>query len=88
MALLKVLDEDRALAERVAERFVVLTRDAAAARGAAMVCLTGGATPKRTYELLATEPWQKRLPWERVHVYWTDERHVPPDHHESNYGMA
>jgi 6-phosphogluconolactonase len=88
MALLTIAGDDRALAERAAERFVLLAQDAVRTRGSALICLTGGTTPKQMYTLLATESWQKRVSWERVHVYWTDERHVPPDHQDSNYGMA
>jgi 6-phosphogluconolactonase len=52
--------------------------------------LTGGATPQRLYSLLADRrhPWRARIDWTRVHVFWGDERHVPPDHQDSNFGMA
>jgi len=52
------------------------------------VALAGGATPKLLYTLLATEPHRRHLPWPRTHVFWGDERCVPPDHPESNYRMA
>ena len=52
--------------------------------------LTGGGTPKRLYALLADphQPWRARVDWARVHLFWGDERHVPPDDPDSNYGMA
>ena len=55
-----------------------------------MVSLTGGHTPQHLYELLADprQPWRARILWERVHLLWGDERHVPPDHPDSNYRMA
>jgi 6-phosphogluconolactonase len=87
MALLTIASDEPSLAERVATRFVEVGAESAGVRSAA-ICLTGGNTPRRMYELLATPPWQARLPWEGVHVYWSDERHVPPDHRDSNYGMA
>ena len=73
-----------------AERLTTLVERAVAARGSAMICLTGGHTPRRLYELLADErrPWRTRITWPRVHVCWGDERHVPPDHPDSNFGMA
>jgi 6-phosphogluconolactonase len=40
------------------------------------------------YEVLASEPGQRRVEWDRVHLYWGDERHVPPDDRDSNYKMA
>jgi 6-phosphogluconolactonase len=51
------------------------------------VCLSGGSTPKRVYELLATQE-RARLPWERTHWFFGDERFVPHDHAESNYRMV
>ena len=51
------------------------------------VCLSGGSTPKRVYELLATQE-RARLPWQRTHWFFGDERFVPPDHPESNYRMV
>jgi len=88
MALLTVVADEAALAEPVAARFVDLVNAAVRARGLANVCLTGGKTPRATYELLASEAWRGHVRWENVHLYWTDERHVPPGHANSNYGMA
>jgi 6-phosphogluconolactonase len=51
------------------------------------VCLSGGSTPKRVYELLATQE-RARMPWERTHWFFGDERFVPHDHPESNYRMV
>ena len=56
--------------------------------GKRSVCLSGGSTPKRLYELLATPPFRDKLPWDRIHWFWGDERFVPPDDPESNYGMT
>ena len=74
-----------AVAARAAE---LLAAELAASRGPAAVCLSGGSTPRRLYELLATQPWRGRIPWERAHWFWGDERCVPPDHPDSNYGMV
>ena len=64
----------------VAERI----RQAIAERGACSLALAGGSTPKPLYEALAKED----LPWEKLHVFWGDERYVPVDHPDSNAGMA
>lgn len=51
------------------------------------IALSGGSTPKLLFELLARE-YAGKLPWERIHLFWGDERCVPPDHTESNYLMT
>jgi len=86
MALLTVAEDEAALAHVACDRFVEIVNDAVRVRGRALVSLTGGSTPRRMYETLAKEP--RRVPWERVHLFWGDERNVPPDHKDSNYGMA
>ncbi len=53
--------------------------------GAFRIALSGGSTPKRLYELMAVD---SSLPWERIHLFWGDERCVPPDHKDSNYRMT
>jgi 6-phosphogluconolactonase len=52
------------------------------------ICLSGGSTPKRLYQLLAGAPYRDMLPWERIHWFWGDERFVAWDDPDSNYGMA
>lgn len=50
--------------------------------------LSGGTTPRGLYQLLATAPYRDRLSWERVHLFWGDERCVPPEHAESNFRLV
>ncbi len=50
--------------------------------------LSGGSTPRALYRLLASDEYRARLPWHAIHFFWGDERHVPPDHAESNFRMA
>lgn len=90
MALLTVAPDESALAVSAAERVTTLVHEAIVRRGNATVCLTGGTTPKRLYELLGDplQPWRARIDWAHVHLFWGDERHVPPDHPDSNFGMA
>ena len=56
--------------------------------GRIAVALSGGSTPRPLYRLLTEPPWRARLPWDRIHWFWGDERFVPPDHPDSNYRMA
>ena len=85
---LEVLPSAGALADAAAGQFVATARDAIRARGEFVVALSGGSTPRRTYERLATEPLVSRVMWPRVQVVWGDERCVPPDQAGSNYRMA
>ncbi len=87
-AELIVVPDARALARRAAERIVELTRAAVKAQGACSVALAGGSTPRATYEVLATSALAAALPWGAISWYFGDERAVPPDHPESNYGAA
>jgi 6-phosphogluconolactonase len=52
------------------------------------IALSGGSTPRRLYQLLVDSPFREALPWDRIHWFWGDERFVPWDDPESNYGMA
>jgi 6-phosphogluconolactonase len=79
-----VLSDPAALAREAADRFTALARTAIAAQGRFTVALSGGSTPRLLYEQLITRP----IEWQRVHVFWGDERCVPPDHPDSNYGLA
>ncbi len=84
-ARVDVSKDPEALARRVADW---ITELAAKSRGRFAIGLSGGSTPRRLYQLLAEKPFRDRLPWDRVHWFWGDERFVPWDHPESNYGMV
>lgn len=73
------------LAHRVARRITDL---AGASRGRFAICLSGGSTPRRLYQLLGEAPYREAIPWDRMHWFWGDERFVPWDHPDSNYRMA
>ena len=63
--------------------------DAVAARGVFRVALSGGSTPRGLYSLLASDhALRSAIAWDQTEFFWSDERHVPPDHPESNYRMA
>jgi 6-phosphogluconolactonase len=84
----QVFEDAEAVARAAAETFARLAREAFEGRGAFSVALSGGTTPRRVYELLASDEFRGRVPWEGVHVFFGDERMVPPDHADSNYRMA
>jgi 6-phosphogluconolactonase len=77
-----------AMGERAAHLFAGHCEEAVAERGSFTVALSGGLTPIPLFRLLAGTDWAERLPWEKIHIYWVDERCVGPDHAESNYGIA
>ena len=77
------------LAEAAARDFVKKARKAIEENGSFAVALAGGSTPEATYKILASEYGESTdLDWSRVHVFFGDERTVPPDHEDSNYRMA
>ena len=75
-------------AEHVATLCRDALRDATNARGGGSLCLAGGTTPQRLYELLAAGASHDDVPWGDVEFFFSDERDVPRDHAESNYRMA
>jgi 6-phosphogluconolactonase len=82
-----VADPD-ALAEAAAAQFVEAATQMLARQARWAVALSGGATPRAAYKRLAAPDLAGQVDWARVHFFWGDERCVPPDHPESDYGMA
>jgi 6-phosphogluconolactonase len=85
---IQIHDDAKAAARAGAEEFRSLARAAAAAGRNFAVALTGGDSPRELYRLLGTDEFAGEIPWERVHLFWGDDRCVPPDHPRSNFGMA
>ena len=83
-----VFDTPEQLAIAAAERFVDYEYAFHGELDRFSVALAGGNTPRRVYELLATERFKQRVEWAQVDLFFGDERCVPPDHPESNYAMA
>ena len=79
---------DADLIEAVAKRWLEIANEAISARGIFHVALSGGSTPRSLYRLLAHPKFAEHIPWDRVHIYFGDERTVPPDHNDSNFRMA
>lgn len=77
-----------AVAEAAADRIVAAARNAIRRRGRFRFVLSGGSTPRRVYPLLSVPPRVGAVEWSRVEFFWGDERGVPPDHPDSNFGVA
>jgi 6-phosphogluconolactonase len=74
------------LSHAAAEYFISTARQAVELRGRCLVAISGGGTPTQTYALLASPGLLRQVDWSSLYVFWADERCVPPDHPESNYG--
>ena len=85
---IRTFPDAEAVSRGASEEFVRCAREAIAARGRFTVTLSGGSTPKRMFEMLAELPCRDQVEWAKVHIFWGDERSVPPDHRDSNYRMA
>ena len=88
MTRFTVHPDSSAVAAAAADRFVATLGQAIDERGIARVALSGGGTPKQVYPLLLEPRRRDALDWSRVEFFWGDERAVPPDHPESNFGVA
>jgi 6-phosphogluconolactonase len=82
--MIEVLPTQADLVERALQLVLAKLHRAIAERNQFTIALSGGNTPKPLYEAIAAQD----LPWEKVHIFWGDERYVPPDHPDSNEGMA
>ena len=82
-----ILNDAQELYVRAAEETAHIAGEAICTHGEFTVCLSGGSTPAATYDLLATR-FRLSVDWKEVQFFWGDERCVPPDNPESNFGMA
>lgn len=86
---LVILPDAAAITRSAAKEFLRAATSAVAQHGSFSVSLSGGSTPKALYSLLAEDPTLRaQMPWDKTHFFFGDERHVPPDHPDSNYRMA
>ncbi len=76
------------LSQAAAAKVQELATTAVKQRGRFTLVLSGGSTPRRLYEKLAAAPFASSMPWQQIFIFFGDERCVPADHPESNYGMA
>ena len=85
---IQVLETPEQVAQAAAERFMAHAQDAIVDHGLFSVSLAGGNTPRRMYEVLGAESFRTHVDWSQVHLFFGDERCVPPDHPDSNFHMA
>src|SRR5512139_1251914 len=83
-----IVPDADALAGVAAERFAQQAREAVKSRERFTAVLSGGSTPGGLFRLLAEEPYRTQIPWAQVHLFWADERCVPPHDPGSNYHLA
>jgi 6-phosphogluconolactonase len=83
-----VVEDPAALAEAAARWTAERVQRAVDDRGTCYLALAGGETPRGSYQRLAQPPFLEALPWDRLFVYWSDERQVPLDDRASNFAMA
>ena len=78
------------MALAAARLFAEKTEGAVKSRGIARIALSGGSTPQATFKLLADPagPFLQTISWDKLQLFWVDERCVPPDDPESNYGVC
>ena len=88
MAELHVLPTTEAAAQAKARFVAALAKECLITQGRFTIALSGGSTPRRLYQVLASPPYASEMEWDRWQVFWSDERCVPPDHEDSNYRMA
>ncbi len=87
-SIVKVYPDLHTWTEAAAAEITELVKAAVAAKGFAVVGLSGGRTPVAVYQRLTQSPWREAFPWSKIYWLWVDERWVPPDHPDSNYGSA
>ena len=86
---IRILADGAAIAKRAAQEFVQAAAEAVRIKGSFNVALAGGSTPKALYSLLVNDPaLRSQVPWDKMHLFFGDERHVAPDHPDSNFRMA
>jgi 6-phosphogluconolactonase len=88
MTAIRVLPDAAALADAAARHIVESGQAAIDARGAFSIALSGGSTPRELHLRLSSPPLASQIEWSRVHVFFGDERCVPPEDAQSNYHMA
>jgi 6-phosphogluconolactonase len=86
--IVKIYPDVHTWVEEAALEITRVVKESVALKGLAFVALSGGRTPVAVYQRLTQLPWREIIPWSKIHWFWIDERWVPPDHSDSNYGSA
>ncbi len=88
MVDVRVFNNSSEISQAAARLVVGFAQDAVALHGRFLIALSGGSTPAGLFRLLSQPSFNERIPWTETHVFWGDERLVPPDDPGSNYGQA
>ena len=83
-----IYDDKHTLSQHAAEYIMRIAKEAIDLNGRFTIALTGGTTPGEAYSLLGSDPIRSQIDWQRVHIFWGDERCVPHTNSESNYYLA
>jgi 6-phosphogluconolactonase len=83
-----ILKNAAELSATAAELIVEMIQEVLQHKDRFTFALSGGSTPKELYSLLSGDPYRDQIAWDKIHFFWGDERHVPPDHPDSNYRSA
>jgi len=86
--MIHIYKDMEGVSQAAAEIFIDAAEQAVATHRRFSVALSGGNTPRRLYEILATLPFRDQVEWQAVHIFWGDERCVPMDDPRSNFRMA
>lgn len=86
--IVRIFDDIDLIYSAAAELFIGLYSQEVSKKGRFIVALSGGSTPEGVYKLLASPKYSDKIEWSMVHLFWGDERCVPPGHADSNYKLA
>lgn len=88
METISVFSDTESLSQAIADHIIEKAKQAVSIKECFSVVLAGGSTPKEPYRLLASKDYADQVDWSKVHIFWGDERCVPPNDSDSNYRMA
>ena len=88
MSQIFIANQEASYLKCVAHYFLESALMAVEQDGKFVLALSGGSTPKKLFSLLTDEYYSSRIPWNKIYLFWVDERCVPPQHPDSNYGMT
>jgi len=85
---LSIFSTPTLLSQAAAELVVRVVNETLETQDRVALCLSGGSTPREFYSLLACEPYCRQIPWDKVHIFWGDERYIPLSEPDNHYRMA
>lgn len=86
--MIQIFSDLDGISNEAVKIFVNLSKECISSTGRFVAALSGGSTPKRFYELLASDSYRRNVDWNNIHFFWVDERCVPKENEESNFRLA